>query len=263
VSATDAWKPDQYHRFRGERSQPFFDLLALIERDVERPHVVDLGCGTGELTAEAHGLLGAERTVGIDSSIAMLERARAIEAQGLSFGHGDLAQFDDPDGVDVILSNAALHWVPDHDEVIERWRNTLHERGQVAVQMPTNADHPSHVLARALAEEEPFLSAFDGDPPPDPVLRVRPPEEYAVLLDRVGFARQHVRLQVYPHRLESTADIVEWVKGTNLTRFEARLPPDLYGEFLERYRARLIDTLGDQRPYLYTFKRILIWARLS
>jgi trans-aconitate 2-methyltransferase len=232
VAATDAWKPDQYHRFRGERSQPFFDLLALIDSDVEQPQVVDMGCGTGELTAEAHRVLGAATTVGIDSSVAMLERASAIDVEGLAFRRGDLAQFDDPDGVDVIISNAALHWVPDHDGVLERWRDALRDRGQVAVQMPTNADHPSHVLARALAEEEPFLSALGGDPPPDPVLGVRPPEEYAVLLDRLGFARQHVRLQVYPHRLESTADIVEWVKGTNLTRFEARLPADLYGEFI-------------------------------
>jgi trans-aconitate 2-methyltransferase len=261
VTTPDAWDPDQYHRFRGERSQPFFDLLALVERDGARPQVVDLGCGTGELTAIAHETLGAGETVGIDSSRAMLEQARTLDVEGLSFREGDLARFNDPDGLDVIVSNAALHWVPDHDAVLARWRAALRDGGQVAVQMPTNADHPSHVHARTLAEEEPFLSAFDGDPPADPVLNVRKPEEYAVLLDRLGFTRQHVRVQVYPHRLASTAEIVEWVKGTNLTRFEARLPADLYAEFLERYCARLVDTLGDHRPYLYTFKRILFWAR--
>ena len=127
--------------------------------------------------------------------------------------------------------------------------------------MPTNADHASHVVAREVAEEAPFLSAFDGNPPLDPVLRVMRPEEYAEMLDRLGFARQNVRLQVYPHRLESSGDVVEWVRGTNLTRFESRLTPELYAEFLDRYRARLLDVLGDQRPYLYTFKRILFWAR--
>ena len=58
---TDTWNPEQYHRFRNERSQPFFDLLALIERDAARPRVADLGCGTGELTAEAHAALGGAR----------------------------------------------------------------------------------------------------------------------------------------------------------------------------------------------------------
>jgi trans-aconitate 2-methyltransferase len=71
-----------------------------------------------------------------------------------------------------------------------------------------------------------------------------------------------VRLQVYPHRLPSTGDVVEWVKGTNLTRFESALSPELYAEFLDRYRARLLDALGDHRPFLYTFKRILFRARL-
>jgi trans-aconitate 2-methyltransferase len=258
----DSWDPDQYHRFRNERSQPFFDLLGLLERDVDKPRVADLGCGTGELTAEAHTSLAARETIGVDNSPAMLAAAEKLDVDGLSFRSGDLATFSDTEPFDVIVSNAALHWVPDHERVLGLWRDALADSGQLAVQMPTNADHPSHLLARALAEEEPFVSAFDGAPPQDPVLRVLPPEQYASMLDRLGFTRQHVRLQVYPHRLPSTGDVVEWVKGTNLTRFESRLSPELYAEFLDRYRARLLDALGDHRPYLYTFKRILFWARL-
>ncbi|HXY94798.1 MAG TPA: methyltransferase domain-containing protein [Acidimicrobiia bacterium] len=257
----DSWSPEQYHRFRDERSQPYFDLLALVERDVDRPRVADLGCGTGELTAEAHTALAARATVGIDNSPAMLGQAARLDVPGLTFAEGDIGEFSDPDGFDVIISNAALHWVPDHERVLARWRDALADGGQLAVQMPTNADHPSHVTARAVAAEEPFLSAFDGDPPEDPVLRVMPPEDYAVLLDRLGFGRQHVRVQVYPARLASSADVVEWVKGTNLTRFERRLSPEHYAEFLDRYRTRLLAVLGDQRPYFYAFKRVLFWAR--
>jgi trans-aconitate 2-methyltransferase len=230
---------------------------------VDRPRVVDLGCGTGKLTARAHEILGASETVGIDRSGAMLAEARPVAegVDGLSFREGELATFADRDGVDVILSNAALHWVGDHEVVLARWRESLREGGQVAVQVPTNPDHTSHVLARALAEEEPFASAFHGGPPPDPVLNVLPPEQYATVLDRIGFDPQLVRLQVYPHHLDSTADVVEWVKGSNLTRFEQRLPPELYAEYLDRYRARLLDALGDQHPYLYTYKRIFVWGR--
>ena len=257
---TDSWNPEQYHRFQTERSQPFFDLLTLVEPPTS-PRVADLGCGTGELTAEAHTALAARETVGIDQSPAMLAKATQLDVAGLTFREGDLAEFSDTDGFDVIISNAALHWVADHERVLARWRDALTSDGQLAVQMPTNADHASHVIARAVAEEEPFLGAFDGSPPVDPVLRVLRPEEYAVMLDRLGFAHQHVRLQVYPHHFESSGDVVEWVKGTNLTRFESRLTPDLYAEYLDRYRTRLLDALGDQRPYLYTFKRILFWAR--
>jgi trans-aconitate 2-methyltransferase len=86
------------------------------------------------------------------------------------------------------------------------------------------------------------------------------PEEYAQLLDDLGFTRQHVRLQVYSH-LDSTDEVVEWVKGTSLTRFQRAMPAETYAQFLDRYRARLIEVLGDHHPYLYTFKRILFWAR--
>ena len=87
------------------------------------------------------------------------------------------------------------------------------------------------------------------------------PERYAALLDELGFGRQHVRLQVYGHHHDTTADVVEWVKGTNLTRFQAVLAPDVFAAYVDRYRTRLVEVLGDQRPYFYPFKRILLWGR--
>ena len=56
--------------------------------------------------------------------------------------------------------------------------------------------------------------------------------------------------------------VVEWVKGTSLTRFRTRLDDATYEAFLDRYRARLLEVLGDRSPYFYTFKRILFWGRL-
>jgi trans-aconitate 2-methyltransferase len=260
VTRDDTWDPDQYHRFRAERSAPFFDLLALVH-PIDGPRVADLGCGTGELTADAHRVLGARETVGIDRSPAMLERAQELHVDGLSFVPGDIATFAPPMPFDVIISNAALQWIPDHPTVLARWAAALTERGQLAVQMPTNADHASHRVSSEVAHEQPFLDALGGAPPPDPVLGVAKPEEYSELLDAIGFSEQHVRLQVYPHHLDSSADVVEWVKGTSLTRFKERLSPELFDAFVDRCRERLVPVLGDQRPYLYTFKRILLWAR--
>ena len=70
-----------------------------------------------------------------------------------------------------------------------------------------------------------------------------------------------MRLQVYGHVLESPDAVVEWVRGTLLTDYESRMPQPLYEEFVARYRARLSAALGDQRPYFYPFKRILLWGR--
>ncbi len=99
-------------------------------------------------------------------------------------------------------------------------------------------------------------------PPLDPVAQnVLAPEEYAEQLDKLGFDRQHVRLEVYPHYLPSTDDVVEWVKGTTLTRFKEPLGVAGWQDFVALYRSRLLTELGDRSPYLYLFKRILMWGR--
>jgi trans-aconitate 2-methyltransferase len=253
----DVWDPAQYERFRDERSQPFFDLVALVQ---PRPgmRVVDLGCGTGELTALLHGRLAARETVGLDASAAMLEQTRPRAGGGLRFETGDIAAWDGR-GFDLVFSNAALHWVEDHDELFTRLRRALADGGQLAVQVPANHEHPSQTVAVAVAREAPFRPAFRGWARVSPVL---PPAAYAELLERLGFAAQHVRLQVYGHRLDSREEVVEWLLGTTLAAYRERLEPALWDEFLARYRERLLPRLPDRRPFFFTFQRILIWARL-
>jgi trans-aconitate 2-methyltransferase len=252
----DTWDPGQYQRFAAERAAPFHDLLALV-RPVPGGRVVDLGCGSGELTARLHRQLEAAETVGLDSSPAMLERAAGVAGDGLRFAEGDIGEFREG-GWDVIFSNAALHWLPDHAGLFERLAVLLNPGGQLAVQMPANHDHPSHLVAAEVAGEEPFRTALGGYRRLSPV---QAPEWYSELLDRLGLADQHVRLQVYLHHLASRDEVVEWVKGTLLTDYESRMPPALFEEFLVRYRRRLLPLLEDARPYRYPFKRLLLWGR--
>jgi len=253
----DAWNPQQYDRFKKERGQPFLDLLDLI-RPVAGGRVVDLGCGTGELTAALHARLAARETLGVDSSEAMLAR-QPVGIAGLRFERMDIAEFS-IGGWDVVCSNAALHWLPDHPRLFCHLADLLAPGGQLAVEVPANADHPTHPLAQAVAQEEPFRTALGGYVRGWSVLK---PEEYAALLFRLGFPEQKVRLQVYPHVLGSRDEVLEWVKGTLLTDYEKRMPPDLYSRFLARYRERLLAALPDERPFFYPFKRILLWARRS
>ncbi|HWW53787.1 MAG TPA: methyltransferase domain-containing protein [Acidimicrobiales bacterium] len=256
AGSASTWDPAQYNRFAVEREQPFWDLAAVLE-PVTAPAVADMGCGDGRLTAALHDRLGAQRTVGVDASPDMLASASSRQTNGLDFERGDLAQWQGH-GLDIVFSNAALHWVPDHAAVLRRWREALRPSGQLAVQVPANASHPSHQVASELAEEW-----LGRDAPPDPVnANVRQPEDYAELLEALGFARQHVRLQVYTHRLASTAEVIEWLKGTSLTRIAVVLTPEDYRAFVDEYRRRLVEVLGDRSPYLYLFKRILLWGRL-
>lgn len=249
------WNPGQYHRFRYERSQPFFDLLALVE-----PHpganVVDLGCGTGELTKALHEHTSAAETVGIDNSETMLSRAAEFTGGGLRF---ELRPLEAITGsYDIVFSNAALQWLDNHEALLASLVRNVAPGGQLAFQVPANAGHPSHVIAHRIAAEEPFATALGGYVRAWPVLA---PERYAELLYSLGFAEQTVRLQVYAHLLQSSDDAIEWVKGTLLTDYERRMPPGLYQRYLARYREALLADIGDQQPYFYAFNRVLAWAR--
>lgn len=258
------WDPQQYARFAGERASPFWDLADLVAvhsapGTLGRAH--DLGCGTGELTAALAAHLGITEMTGSDSSPAMLERAQALQRPGLRFEAGDLATWSGDGDHDLVLANASLQWVPDHPGVLARWWAALRPGGQLAVQVPANSDHPSHRVAAAVAATEPYRSALGGTPPSDQVaMNVLTPEQYAILLEHLGATHQHVRLQVYGHRLASSADVVEWVKGTSLTRIFKALPPDLHEAYLDDYRRQLLVAIGDTTPYFYPFKRILFWA---
>ena len=255
-----AWDPEQYQRFAAQRRRPFDDLLARLT-PIPGGTAVDLGCGPGPLTLDLHRHLAAAHTIGLDDSRAMLDRAEAMLAEadpadgaGLRFEWGHLQDWSPEAPVDVIFANASLQWAPDHPRLLARLAASLAGRGQLAFQVPANHDHPSHQVADQLGREL-GLEVTGG------AANVLAPEVYATLLHDRGLDDVDVRLQVYGFELARAADLVEWTKGTLLTGYRAQLEPAAYDDFVERYRRRLADVVGDRAPYYYAFKRILAWAR--
>ncbi len=249
------WSPAQYDRFAAERAQPFFDRLDLVEPAPDM-RMLDLGCGTGKLTAQLHQRLGVTETLAIDRSAEML--ARAEPHPGITFRQLGIEELTVTEPYDLVFTNAALQWLDDHPPLFQRIWSWVRLGGQLAVQMPANHDHPSHVLAAELAGEAPFRDALGGHTRVSPVL---PPERYATLLQQLEASAQQVRLQVYLHLLDSRDDVIEWVRGTLLTDYQRRMPAELFESFLAQYTERLLPVLDDLRPYPYPFKRLLLWAR--
>jgi trans-aconitate 2-methyltransferase len=259
TSAMDPWQPTRYERFAAERRQPWDELLDRCE-PVPGGTVVDLGCGTGRLTAELPDALGAHRVIGVDSSPAMLDEARRRAGDRLRFEAGDLTTYQPPEPLDLVIANASLQWVDDHEQVLTRWRGHLRPGGQLAVQVPANGSHPANALVAELTRAH--ADWFPDGPPALVTDTVLAPEAYAGLLWRLGATEQWVALRVYPHELTETTEVVEWLEGTTLNRVRQHLADDdRYRAFVDELRDTLVERLGQQRPYLFTFNRILLRAR--
>lgn len=222
----------------------------------------DLGCGPGNLTVDLHRETKAGTTVGWDTSETMLGRTAEHASDDIQFQLGDLGSFTANQPADLIFANASLHWVNDHAAVIGRWRSQLAPGGQLAIQVPTNSDHPAYVAATQVAEH--FADWFPGGVPPLVTSSVEAPETYAQILYDLKAEDLWVAMRVFCHSLPSTSEIVEWVKGTALTRYRVALDDDeRYEQFLEMYTNLLFDRLGQKEPYLFTFKRILMWSQFD
>ena len=255
------WDPEQYLVFGDERGRPFVDLVRRI--DVESPrHVVDLGCGPGNLTALLAQRWPDATVTGIDSSAEMIEAAGALEQSGrLGFELADLRSWAPAGPLDVVVSNATLQWVPDHLALLDRFVGWLAPGGCLAFQVPGNFRAPSHRLL-AQVRRQPRWAAKVGEGA-DRHLAVEDPAGYAAtLLDARTPLRVDAWETTYLHLLSGPDPVLEWVKGTGLRPILARLDDDDRAAFLEEYGALLREAYPS-RPDGFTpfpFRRVFVVA---
>ncbi len=258
---SDSWNPKQYEKFKDERSQPFFDLLSLIH-PCEQSTIIDLGCGTAELTAQLQQKMNAKKTIGIDTSDEMLAKAEQFKNDKLFFRKDSIEAFKEEKAFDVVFSNAAIQWCTNHPLLLKRFTAALRPGGQLAIQMPMNHDYPTHVLAMKMSSEAPWNALLKNEKY-DVKQAMLSSEEYATILFRLGYIEQKVIVRVYGHKLENRDAVIEWVSGTLLTYFKGRFSPDDYKKFVTQYRERLFEILPDETPFFYPFKRIFIWGKIN
>lgn len=250
------WDPEQYARFAGERGRPFVELLNRV--DLRSPRrVVDLGCGPGNLTALLVDRWPDATVVGIDSSPEMISAASSVD--GVTFRLGDITAFrPDPD-TDLLISNAALQWLPGHADLLRSWAAALPDGAWMAWQVPGNLDSPSHSILRNLASTprwSPLVSSTVL--PPD---AVRSPAGYASLLIEAGFVTD-VWETTYIHVLAGADPILEWVRGTALRPVLAALSPADAADFEAEYAPRLREAYpAGPSGTLFPFRRIFCVGR--
>jgi len=244
------WDADQYEKFRAERTRPFFDLLSRIP-DRSYKSIVDLGCGTGDLTAALADHWPEARVIGVDSSDEMLKAAEKQADPGrLDFVKDDIATWKPAQPVDLLVANASLHWIPDHEALLGRLVGALSPKGALAVQMPANFDSPSHLLLKEVVAGKVELKH-------DVVL---PPGRYVEILQGLGILSD-VWETTYQHVLQGRDAVLEWVKGTALRPVLKALEGAERDEVVAAYAAKL-RAAYPETPWgtLFAFKRIFIIA---
>lgn len=250
------WDPAQYLKFGDHRLRPAIDLMARLPAIAPRS-IWDLGCGTGEITAILARRFPDAVTRGLDSSPAMLAKARAL--QGVAWVEADIASWR-PDGpADLIFSNAALHWLPDHAGLFARLAGHLAPGGVLAVQMPRNFDRPSHTAAAEAAGAGPWAASLAD---------VRADERIATPAEYFDWLSPRVReLDIwevdYQQALRGEDPIVEWTRATSLRPYLERLQGAWREGFLAAYRARVAAAYPRRADgiTLFAFRRLFILAR--
>lgn len=262
------WDPQQYLRHAGHRARPFLDLLARISELPARPaRIADLGCGPGNVTALIADRWPEARITGYDLSPEMLHRASAEYAGPtggggfLDFRHADLADWLPEEPYDLIVSNAALQWVPGHAGSFAAWINGLRPGGTFAFQIPGNFNAPSHRLLADLCDTPRWRARLGGHG-----------ARYVHILEPGGYLERFTELgcgadvweTTYHQLLEGPDPVLDWVKGTALRPVLTALGDDeeAVAAFIGEYRAQLRRVYPQgPRGTVFPFRRIFAVAR--
>jgi trans-aconitate 2-methyltransferase len=249
------WEPTTYLQFADERGRAFHDLMHRV--GAERPsYVVDLGCGTGHLTATLAERWPEADVVGVDSSPEMLARARTLTQPRLRFELADIRQWQPDRPVDVLLSNAVLHWVPEHLEVLARLPQLLVRDGWLAFQVPNNFGSHAHALMYELIDAPHWRTQLEGLQRP----YAYDATTYLGVLTERGLTVDAWET-TYLHVLHGEDAVLQWMSGTALRPVLAALAKPAQGEFLAEYGAALRDAYPP-RPYgtVLPYRRIFVVA---
>lgn len=251
-----SWSAQQYTKFENERTRPVRDLAAAIPT-LEVRSAVDLGCGPGNSTEVLAARFPGAQVMGLDSSADMVNAARK-RLPNLRFDLADLANWSDPGPYDVILANAVMQWVPDHETVFPRLVDKLAPGGSLAVQMPNNLDEPAHLAMREVAAQAPWAKKLTGI---ERTSREGPRWYYELL--KPLCSQVDVWRTTYHHVLAGgAAGVVEWFKGSALRPFLDALEKDEQAEFLTRYEVLVAQAypLLPDGSVLLPFPRLFVVA---
>lgn len=244
------WDAERYERSFGYVASYGESLVDLLQpKHGER--VLDLGCGTGTLTA-AIAERGATVT-GVDADPGMIAAARSRHPE-IAFTEADGHAFSVPEPYDAVFSNAALHWMTDPDAVIARVRDALLPGGRFVAEMGAAGNCAAIIDAVGRALAELGQGAF-------PELWYFPtPAEHAGRLEAAGFEVRLLHCYERPTPLADCPDgVADWMRMFGGQLLD-RLPQDLTDRLLARANELAAPALLRDGAWVADYKRLRFLA---
>ncbi len=252
------WNPQQYLKFRNERTQPSIDLVArIIINDPET--IIDIGCGPGNSTQILHGRWPNADIVGLDNSHKMIEKARE-DYPGQKWMVGDAGSLNTNQMYDIVFSNATLQWIPNHDVLMPRLFSAVKQNGVLAVQVPANNESPLHKELLSVAKSHKWGGYTSGC---ETLLTYHNVDYYYDLL--ISLTKNlDIWETTYYHVLESHQALLEWYSSTGMKPFLERLPDDAARAEFEKQiliQCKSFYPIQTNGKILYPFKRLFFTAK--
>jgi trans-aconitate 2-methyltransferase len=251
------WDPDSYLRFANERTQPSIDLVSRIRLDSPKA-IVDVGCGPGNSTQVLRRRWPESDILGLDFSETMIAKAR-LDYPKQRWMVGDAAKFDAKGKYDLVFSNAALQWIPRHEELLPRLAGGVRSGGALAAQIPRFRTMPISAAIEAVAGRSEWRAHTAGR------AELMTYREAGFYYDSLAALMGKIEMWItsYIHVLDSYEALMDFCRSTSLRPYLESLPSE---ESRERFEEELLSECrrryslqGDGR-LLFPFERLFFVA---
>jgi trans-aconitate 2-methyltransferase len=204
------WNPNLYLKFDKERTQPSIDLVSRINFEAPRK-IIDIGCGPGNSTQILVQRWPAASVTGVDNSPAMIEKAKR-DFPNQNWKLLDAGKDEINEKYDIVFSNAAIQWIPDHAELLKRFFNALNDDGLLAIQLPLFWDMPLGKAIKNIAKDHRWETQVKG------AAELFTIHNYSYYYDKLSQLFNSIEMWEthYIHIMDSHFSILEMIRSTGL-----------------------------------------------
>lgn len=235
------------------------DLLSGISLKGDE-HVLDLGCGDGILTEQLARAVPRGKVLGIDASASMIETAKMLERENLSFAHMDINEMDLENDLDLIFSNAALHWVKDHRRLLKNAHRALKPHGKILWEFGGDGNCPTFLdVMKKKIREDRYAGYFKDLEWP---WYMPSKQQYTALIEAVGAFDYKITEVARDTHFADAQELIRWIDQPSILPFIRYVPPNLRKTFRrEVIHAMIQRTQQPNGAFFESFRRIQVSAQ--